>query len=60
MSALVPFNIPRGLTAIAATPPVLFLLGEQAAERFFGFFTVNIRNKNTRGAYYKAAGRFSE
>jgi site-specific recombinase XerD len=30
------------------------------AERFFGFFTANIPNKNTRRAYYKAACRFSD
>jgi hypothetical protein len=32
----------------------------KAAERFFEFFTANIRNKNTRRAYYKAACRFSD
>ncbi len=53
-------NIPRGLVAIAVKPPALFLPHEKAAERFFGFFTANIRNKNTRRAYYKAACRFSD
>ena len=53
-------TIPRGLAAIAARPPALFLPHAKAAERFFEFFTANIRNKNTRRAYYKAAGRFSE
>ncbi len=53
-------NIPRGLAAIAVKPPSLFLLHEKAVERFFGFFTANIRNKNTRRAYYKAACRFSD
>jgi hypothetical protein len=33
---------------------------EKAAERFFDFFAANIRNKNTRRAYYKAICRFSE
>jgi hypothetical protein len=37
----------------------VFLPGEKTAERFFGFFTANIRNKNTR-AYYKASARFSD
>jgi hypothetical protein len=55
---LVPRNIPRRLAALAANPPALFLPDEKASERFFGFFTVNIRNKNTRRAYYKAACRF--
>jgi site-specific recombinase XerD len=40
--------------------PALFLPEEKSAERFFGFFTANIRNKNTRRAYYKAACRFSD
>ncbi len=54
------FPVPRSLAAIAPEPPALFLPHERASERFFGFFTVNIRNKNTRRAYYKAAGRFSD
>jgi site-specific recombinase XerD len=32
--------------------------GEKAARRFFEFFTANIRNKNTRIAYGRAAGQF--
>jgi hypothetical protein len=32
----------------------------KTAERFFDFFTANIRNRNTRRAYYKAACRFAE
>ena len=52
--------IPRSLATIAAIPPAMFLPHAKAAERFFGFFTVNIRNRNTRRAYYKAAARFSE
>lgn len=39
-------------------PPALFLRDERARERLFGFFTANIRNKNTRPAYYKAVCRF--
>jgi integrase/recombinase XerD len=38
----------------------VFLRDGKASERFFGFFTANIRNKNTRRAYYKAACRFSD
>jgi site-specific recombinase XerD len=59
-SELVSLNIPRGLAAIAAHPPTLFLPHAKAAERFFDFFTSNIRNKNTRRAYYKASCRFAE
>ena len=55
---LVPVNVPRGLAAIAANPPAVFLPNEKAAARFLGFFTANIRNKNTRRTYYKAACRF--
>jgi len=38
----------------------VFLPNKSAAERFFGFFTANHQNKNTRRAYYKAACRFSD
>jgi hypothetical protein len=57
---IIPFKEPRVLAGLAAMPPVLFLPDENTAERFFDFFTANIRNKNTRRAYYKAAARFSE
>jgi hypothetical protein len=49
---------PRALAGLAAKPPAVFLPNEEAQDRFFGFFTANIRNKNTRRAYYKAACRF--
>ena len=52
--------IPRGLAAMSAAVPTLFVPNAKAAERFLEFFTANIRNKNTRRAYYKAACRFSE
>ena len=52
-------------TALAnnqTSPPVLPALiagaGKKAAWRFLEFFTVNIRNKNTRAAYGQAAGAF--
>ncbi len=45
---------------MAANLPAVFLPNQKAAERFFGFFTANIRNKNTRRASYKAACRFSD
>jgi site-specific recombinase XerD len=53
-------SIPRSLATITPHAPTLFLPNAGAGERFFEFFTANIRNKNTRRAYYKAAGRFSE
>jgi hypothetical protein len=44
---------PRGLAAIEARHPLVFIPDEKAAERFFDFFTSTLRNKNTRRAYYK-------
>jgi hypothetical protein len=56
MSAeIIPFKEPRSLAGLAAKPPAVFLLDEKTAERFFGFFTANIGNGNTRQACYKAA-----
>jgi len=58
--AIIPFAGPRELATVTARPPALFLAEPKASERFWEFFTANIRNKNTRRAYYKAAWRFSE
>ncbi len=58
-TSLVTIKEPRALAGLAITPAA-FLACKSAAERFFGFFTANIRNKNTRRAYYKAACRFSD
>ncbi|RUL84576.1 tyrosine-type recombinase/integrase [Tautonia sociabilis] len=44
--------------AAAIVPAVVARFGENAAERFFTFFTDNIRNPNTRAAYYRNAQRF--
>jgi integrase/recombinase XerD len=41
-----------------ALPALIGEAGERAAWRFLEFFTVNIRNKNTRAAYGQAAGVF--
>jgi integrase/recombinase XerD len=57
---IVPFKEPRSLAGRATRPPAMFLQNEKISERFFGFFTANIRNRNTRRAYYKAACRFSD
>jgi hypothetical protein len=56
---LIPFEGPRDLATVTAKPPLLFLPEPKATERFWEFFTANIRNRNTRRAYYKAACRFS-
>jgi len=45
-------------TATTAIPAVIAADGPKAAERFFTFFTDNIRNKNTRAAYFRNACRF--
>ena len=59
-SAIFPLGGPRDLATVTARPPGLFLPEPKAAsERFWEFFTANIRNGNTQRAYYKAACRFS-
>src|SRR5260370_25897673 len=42
----------------AVMPALIARAGKRAAWRFLEFFTVNIRNKNTRAAYGQAAGAF--
>ena len=39
-------------------PTLIERAGQEAARRFLEFFTVNIRNPNTRAAYARAAGAF--
>ena len=59
-TALIPVNVPRAVAELSVKVPALFVPNAKAAERFFDFFTSNIRNKNTRRAYYNAVCRFSE
>jgi site-specific recombinase XerD len=40
--------------------PSVFLQSPESAARFWEFFAANIRNKNTRRAYFVAVSRFSE
>jgi integrase len=56
---LASFPASAELVMTDARLPTLFLADAKATERFWEFFAVNIRNKNTRRAYYKAACRFS-
>jgi len=52
----------RQLAAIGVTNahvPAVFLRDADAGRRFWEFFTANIRNKNTRRAYFVAASQFS-
>lgn len=46
--------------ATGDSQPRLFLADRKAATRFWEFFTANIRNPNTRRAYYRAVCRFSD
>jgi hypothetical protein len=39
-------------------PALIAEAGDHAARRFLEFFTVNIRNVNTRNAYGRAVGAF--
>src|SRR3954463_3669394 len=53
----------RQLAAVGATSgdvPAIFVRSEHAGKRFWEFFTVNIRNRNTRRAYFIAVARFSD
>jgi site-specific recombinase XerD len=45
-------------TGTATVPIVIANAGERATRRFIEFFTANIRNRNTRGAYARAVGQF--
>jgi integrase/recombinase XerD len=52
----------RQLAAVGASAgnlPTLFLHSENSGKRFWEFFTVNIRNRNTRRAYFVAVSKFS-
>lgn len=44
--------------AVPELPALIADAGAPAARRFLEFFTVNIRNKNTRASYEQAAGAF--
>src|SRR4051812_44204935 len=50
----------QSLDGATGKAPALFLSQPKASERFYSFFAANIRNLNTRRAYYKADGRFSD
>jgi hypothetical protein len=54
-SALVEMHTRSEFAVEGGSAPALFLQQARAAERFFDFFTANIRNKHTRRAYYNAA-----
>jgi hypothetical protein len=54
MSELAVINATSG----RVLPALIAGAGERASWRFVEFFTVNIRNPNTRAAYGRAAGAF--
>jgi integrase/recombinase XerD len=61
MSDLVPIS-GRKLAAVnagAGNVPKIFLQSAEASKRFWEFFTANIRNRNTRKAYFVAVAQFS-
>jgi site-specific recombinase XerD len=49
--------VPRQLSSLSERPTLF--LASQSAPRFWEFFTANIRNKNTRRAYFQSVCRFS-
>src|SRR3954453_13826499 len=57
---LVPYSpgLPSERGAHQVVPATVADAGEQAAYRFFEFFTANIRNPNTRRAHHRAALAF--
>ena len=48
---IIPFEGPRDLGTITVRPPAWFLAEPKAWERFWEFFTANIRNRTTRRAF---------
>ena len=53
----------RKLAAVdagAGNVPKIFLQSPDASKRFWEFFTANIRNRNTRKAYFVAVAQFSD
>ena len=62
---IAPGEAKNGIISASSYPPLPRIVvattdgnGESAARRFLEFFTVNIRNLNTRRAYYRAACKF--
>jgi len=51
-------NLVVSESVVLQLPALISGAGESAAKRFLEFFTVNIRNPNTRAAYGRAAGAF--
>src|ERR1700693_837498 len=61
MSELVTIIRPRSVGAVSGNvvvPAAIADAGEHATRRFLEFFAANIRNRNTRMAYYRACCSF--
>jgi len=59
MNELAPFTLPEpSLATLGQAPALIAASGAQAETRFWEFFTVTIRNANTRAAYARAAAEF--
>ncbi|MCH8980555.1 hypothetical protein IH922_00900, partial [candidate division KSB1 bacterium] len=52
-------NLPAEMGS-GAIPAIVLATGEKGAYRFLEFFAADIRNRNTRLAYYRAASTFFE
>ena len=52
-------RIETALPGAEVLPTLAVRLGDRGLRRFLEFFTVNIRNRNTREAYSRAVLRFS-
>lgn len=56
---LIPINIAQGgIASFGHTPALIAASGPKAETRFWEFFTVTIRNPNTRAAYARATAEF--
>src|SRR5215831_7748827 len=51
-------EISADVRAPAVVPAIIADLGDQASWRYVEFFTANIRNPNTRRAYFRACSKF--
>jgi len=56
----VPGRLLAAVGAPGAAAPAFFLRSPDRGKRFWEFFTANIRNKNTRKAYFVAVAQFSK
>ena len=60
MNLPAPLPSPQSLLPADRTPVLVAATGEKAEQRFWEFFTVTIRNPNTRSAYARAAREFCD